>query len=339
MNVKVQFAPFVVGLIVIVLLHGGWRNWRGFAAFAVIALAVGLPWYVVHIHELGRLLSLASSGYGTTAALVPPTFSIDNLTWYFWSVLNSQLWAALFVLAAGGTLYTLVTVVRERGKHAARLEFLAGGFAAWFAITFITPKHDVRYGAPLLAFIAVIATGWISRLSARARAATIVLLVVGVSASTLGLNFGIGGEVVAHASWLPGGNEIVIASTTGFLVSAPSRDGDVPGMLEALRREGVRTVAWSFPQSRLSDFSWEGLEPLARIAKLTPALTQTLEFSHSASLATLIHQSVTKNGPPPCVRLSDGTGVWVVRYDTLSGVLALYCSTRHPSFYDLGSVG
>jgi 4-amino-4-deoxy-L-arabinose transferase-like glycosyltransferase len=339
MNVKVQFAPFVVGLILVVLLHGGWRNWRGFAAFALVALAVGLPWYVVHAGELGRLLELASSGYGTTPADVPPTFSIDNITWYFWSVLNSQLWVPLFVLAVGGSLYTLVTVVRERGAHVPRLELTAGAFTAWVAITFVTPKHDVRYGVPLIGFIAVLATGWLVRLPSRARIAMTALLVLGVCANTLGLNFGIGPQVIAHPDWLPGGDEIVLASTTGFLVSAPSRDGDVPGLLDALRREGLSGVDWSYQQSQLADFSWEGLEPLARIANLTAGLTRTLEFSNSPSIATLVHESVTSSDPAPCTRLSDGTGVWVVRYDSLARRLAFYCPTHRPHFYGPTATG
>ena len=343
-NIKVQFALFLVGLTIILLLHGGWRNWRGFAIFSAIALAVGLPWYIAHLSELGEMFELASSGPGTPAGNIPPTLSTDNLLWYFWSVLNSQLFVPLFLLALTGFAWTLVSVVRERARNAARFEFLTAGFAAWLVVTFVTPHHDIRYGLPLLAYLAVIGTGWIAHVPRAARIAAIVVLAIGVSANMLGIDFGVGSEVkVALATPLPsteqGPDRIVLYSTNGFLASAPSRDGDVPGLLEALHRAGVSTIAWSGEQSALPDFSSAGLTPLAQIARLTPVPTERLEYSRTASVATLIHEPASARTAPTCTRLSDGTGVWIARYDAGAGKLAFYCPTRHPQFYDPGGVG
>ncbi|HTA12195.1 MAG TPA: glycosyltransferase family 39 protein, partial [Solirubrobacteraceae bacterium] len=131
MNVKVQFATFLIGLIVIVLARGGWRNRRGLVAFAAVALVVGIPWYAAHVSELGKMFELASSGPGTPPGNIPPTFSTANLTWYFWSVLNGQLLLPLFLLAFIGTLYTIATLSRDRAKRGVRLELLWGGFLAW----------------------------------------------------------------------------------------------------------------------------------------------------------------------------------------------------------------
>jgi hypothetical protein len=47
---------------------------------------------------------------------------------------------------------------------------------------------------------------------------------------------------------------------------------------------------------------------------------------------------VSASGAPPCTRLSDGTGVWVVRYDAAAGKLAFYCPTRSPRYYDVGAI-
>jgi 4-amino-4-deoxy-L-arabinose transferase-like glycosyltransferase len=343
-NLKVQFALFLVGLVLIVLLHGGWRNWRGFAIFAVVALAVGLPWYIVHLSELKEMFDLASGGPGTPAGNIPARFSLDNLTWYFWNVLNSQLFAPLFIFAVVGTLWTTVNVVRDHGRQkGARLEFLLAGLVAWLVITFVTVHHDIRYGLPLLAFLSVLATGWIAELPRKACLVAGAMLVLSVAANTLGITFGVGREVkVALVRSLPrteqAPDQIVVYSTNGFLASAPSRDGDVPGLLEALQRNGVRVVTWSFEQSELPDFSFEGLLPLARIAKLSPEITQSPEFSSSASVATLVHRGVTGHTPPPCTWLSDGTGVWVVRYDAAAGKPALYCPARHPQFYGAGAI-
>jgi hypothetical protein len=342
-NIKVQFALFLVGLVLVVVLHGGWRNWRGLLLFAVVALVVGLPWYVEHASELKEMFELASSGPGTPVGNIPTTLSLDNLLWYFWSVLNSQLLAPLFVLAVTGIIWLLVAVVHERGRHAARLEFLVGGFAAWFVITFVTPHHDIRYGLPLVGLLAVVGTGWIACVSLRVRRVAIAVLVLGVAANTLGIDFGVGGEAkVALAQPLPGTEQapdrVVFFSTNGFLVAAPSRDGDVPGLLGALRREGVRGVTWSAAQSELPDFSSAGLVPLAQIARLSTTVTEKPEFSHTASVATLLHEAVSARNAPPCTRLSDGTGVWVVRYDATAGSLAFYCPTRSPRYYDAGAI-
>ncbi len=339
LNVKSQFPLFVIGLIAIALAHGGWRNKRGVLIFCAVAFVTGAPWYIVHIAELGSLLDIGGISSYTPTGTRSATLSAETLASYFWSVLDSQLLAPLFLLAAVGTVWTLFAVVHGRDERGARLEFLVGGCAAFVAITLV-PHHDIRYGLPLLAFSSVIATGWIASLPRAATLALSTMLILVVVANTLGITFGVGNDVsVTLPVTLAGDNQVAVYSTSGFLVSAPSRDGDVPGLLEALRREGVRTVTWSIGQSRAPDFSLEGLAPLSLFAKLNWAATPKVEFSHSASVATLIHEPVTADSPPACRRLSDGTGVWIVRYDALAAKLALYCPSRHPQFYDASVVG
>jgi 4-amino-4-deoxy-L-arabinose transferase-like glycosyltransferase len=341
-NLKVQFALFLMCLVLVLLVHGGWRNWRGFAIFTVVAMVFGLPWYIAHSSELKEMLELASSGGGTPPGNIPARFSTDNLLWYFWSVLNSQLFAPLFILMLTGTVWTIVAVIRDPRRHAARLEFLVAGAGAWFVITFITIHHDIRYGMPLLGYLAVLGTGWIACVSHKARAVGIAILACAVIANTLAINLGLGREVkVALASPVPeteqAPDRVVLYSPNGFLASAPIRDGDVPGLLEELHRAGVHAVAWSEGESLLKDFSAAGLIPLAQIAGLEPLLTRAPEYSNSPTIATLIHQSIGAHAPPVCARLSDGTGVWVVRYDSVARKLALYCPSRHPRYYDVGA--
>jgi hypothetical protein len=354
LNVKSQFAQFLAGLVLIVLLHGGWRNWRGFLTSCAVALVVGAPWYLVHFSELSYLLEVASTAAGTPPGNIPPTLTVTNFTWYFWSVLNAQVLAPLFLLVIGGTLWSFVTVARRPGGQGARLEFLAGGLIAWLIVT-LTPHHDIRYGLPLVGYVAVIATGWIAHIPRTPRIAAITVLVLGVCANTLGVTFGIGHEVkVALASPLSGNQEhpgrITLYTANGFLASGPRRDGDVPGLLNSLHREGVRTVTWGITQSRLPPFSFEGVQPLALMAGLNPVLTETPQFANSTSVATLLHQPIAAGAPPPCTRVSGGisvwvyrvsevSGIWVVRFDPAAHKLALYCPSRHPQYYDVGAVG
>jgi 4-amino-4-deoxy-L-arabinose transferase-like glycosyltransferase len=369
MLIKVQFALYIASLVLLVLLGGGWRNLRGIAAFVAVAVVVGAPWYIDHISLLSSMLEVASAHPTNTSVAVPPptgnippTLSIKNFLWYFWSVLNLQLLPVLFILAAGGTLWLAFTLARggqtaplqARSTRRLRLELLAAGFLTWLIIT-ITPHHDVRYGMPLLAYIAIVATGWIVFLPRAARLAAITLLAIGVGVNTLGVTFGVGREsTIGLASRLPADQQlpdrVILYPTSGFLSAGPLRDGDVPGLLEALHRNGVRTVSWSIEQSRLADFSFEGLLPLARIAGLQAAITGKLEFSRSPQVATLIHEQIAANAPPPCTRVkeitevwvtrgeTDVTGVWVARFDPAAHKLALYCPTRQPQYYAVGKV-
>lgn len=336
--VKVQFPFFVLGIVLCALALGGWRNWRGFSRFAVVAVALGAPWYVDHLSELSTIGRLAGAKSGAVPANLPPTVSIDNLTWYLWTILDFQLLLPLFALLVGGFLWTTVALARGRGERLGeRLQFVVGGIVAWLAIT-LTPHHDIRYGMPLLPYMAVIATGWIVSLPVVARRVAVGVLVAGVALNTFSTTFGAGGEVSVAVAWqasstyaLP--TSIVLYSSSGFLVSGPKRDGDVPGLLRALRRDGVRTVEWSAQESRAPDFSSEGLEPLALIARLTPVVTRGLRFGDSSSVATFVHRPISLHGPPPCATLSDGTGVYVVRFDPAAGRRMFYCPSRHPAYY------
>jgi 4-amino-4-deoxy-L-arabinose transferase-like glycosyltransferase len=347
---KVQYPSFVMGIVLIALLRGGWRNRRGLLTFAAAALVVGAPWYLDHLSQFSTFVEVATAPPIVVPGDIPATFSIANLTWYFWNILNSQLLVPLFALLLGGMAWMIVTLIRHHREassadervHAARLEFLVGAFVAWLDIT-LTPIHDVRYGIPLLPYLAVIATGWIVFLPRPARRCALAVLALGVIANVLGTTFGLGNTVqVALVHRPPTGEQqadrVTFYSTAGFLVAGPRRDGDVPGLLEALRREGVSVVAWMRSQGTAPDFSSEGLLPLTRIAKLSHVLTETPEYSRYAKAATLIHQNVSATTPPACTRLSDGTGVWVVRHDDATGRLALFCPTRRPRFYDSGMI-
>jgi 4-amino-4-deoxy-L-arabinose transferase-like glycosyltransferase len=334
--VKVQFPFFLAGIVLAALLGGGWRQWRGLAAFALVALVVAAPWYIDHISELSTITKLAGTSSGAVAGNLPPTFSTANLTWYFWSTLNSQLLAPLFILVAGGTVWTIRALVRREEMSAPRLEFLMGGFVAWLAIS-LTPHHDIRYDMPLMAYLAVVGSGWIVHLPRAARLAGAGVLVLAVLANTLGNTFGVGGQVEAKLVSSPPTTQaypdrVVLYSNKGFLVAGPQRDGDVPALLSALRSEGVEIVIFNPSQIEGADFSGEGLGPLAMIAGLLPSVETSL-VNQSPAAAYVVHQSIMPHSPPACTSLSDGTGVWVLRRTADSGNVQFYCPYRHPQYY------
>jgi hypothetical protein len=271
---------------------------------------------------------------------VQPTLSGSNLLWYFWITLNSLLLAPLFLLVLGGSIWTIIALYRREEARAARVEFLVGGFLAWLAIT-LTPHHDIRYDESLLPYLAVVGTGWIVHLPRTARLAAAGVLVVAVAANTLGSTFGVGGQVEAKLAGFPAttdlaSNRIVLYSNQGaFGVAGPQRDGDVPGLLRALQRNGVRVIKWGVKESSEPDFSSEGLIPLAMIAGLAPT-SSTLTLTGNPMNAILVHQPITIGAPATCTSLSDGTAVWVLRANpTFSGRRELYCPFPHPHYYPL----
>jgi 4-amino-4-deoxy-L-arabinose transferase-like glycosyltransferase len=365
--VKVQYPPFVAGIVITALLRGGWHNRRSLLIFAAIAFVIAAPWYLDHLAQLATFTRDAGPHEGVPVGDTPATLSLANFAWYFWNMLDSQFLAPLFALIVGGTAWMIVTLLRhrreawgpavagptvpevgpsnrqrkqDRGPFGARLEFFIGAVVAWALIT-VTPSHDIRYAIPMMPYLAVIATGWIVYLPRAARFIAIAVVVLGVSANTLSTTFGVGGAAaVALTHPLPAGeehaDEIRFYTSEGFLVAGPRRDGDIPGLLEALHREGVQEIIWGLEQSRLPDFSFEGLYPLSRIAGLIPAMTENPEFSNSPRIATLIHEAVSSHAPPPCARVTDGTGVWVVRYDSSLHRPGLYCPSRRPQFYEPG---
>jgi len=334
--VKVQFPFFLAGIVLTALARGGWRNWRGLAIFAGIALVVGAPWYIDHLSEFGTIAKLAGTHSGAVSGNLPPTFSTANLTWYFWSTLNSQLYAPLFALALAGAIWTILALVRSSEMRGPRLEFVIGGLVAWLAIT-LTPHHDIRYDLPLMPYLAVIGTGWIVHLPRIPRLALGALLVLAVAANTLSTTFGVGGQVEAKLVSSPPSTEafpdrVVLYSNHGFLVAGPQRDGDVPGLLNALRGAGVKVVAFYENQLEAADFSGEGLGPLAMIAGLRPSIETSLPTTTEEAV-TFLHGPIVSASPAPCTVLDDGTGVWLLRRDPRSGTVVYYCPSRPRRYY------
>jgi 4-amino-4-deoxy-L-arabinose transferase-like glycosyltransferase len=333
--VKAQFPLYVIGIVLAALAFGGWRNWRGLAVFAALAFIIGAPWYIDHFSNLSEIWRLA--GVNAAPGNAPPILSTANLLWYFWNTLNSLLLAPLFLLVLGGSIWTIIALYRREEARALRLEFLAGGFIAWLAIS-LTVHHDIRYSMPLLPYLAVLGTGWIVHLPRAARLATAAVLVLAVAANTLGSTFGVGGQVEAKllspSTTDPLSNRIVLYSNQGALgVAGPRRDGDVPGLLRALHSSGVRVVNWSAKESSGPDFSSEGLKPLAMIAGLELG-SRTLTLMGNPGNAVLVHDPVAIGAPAACTRLSDGTGVWVLRANpTFSGRRELFCPFPRPHYY------
>jgi 4-amino-4-deoxy-L-arabinose transferase-like glycosyltransferase len=344
MLTKEPFAFFVAGVIGVVLVRGGWREWRGLLAFTLVALALALPWYIhyfSHVKALAEGAALASKYQYETRGIAPARFSGANLTWYFWNIANFQLYAPLFGFALVGGVWTIVGFARRRPISPLAWELTVGALVGWLAIT-ETYVHDTRYSMPLLLYLAVFGSGWIVRLPRMGRLIGTGALVLVVTANTLATSFGVGGVLKAT---LPGANSepletpgvVTFYSNTGFLVAGPHRDGNVLGLMQALRRNGVRVITWiniaseEPPPELTPTFSSAGLEAFALIAGLKLAK----RVPSTPSEATLGHGPVEAAHSPPCVTLSDGSGVWVRIGSPNARGIQYYCPFRHPAYYTI----
>lgn len=156
---------FIAGPILIALLRGGWRSWRGILACAILAGVIAGPWYVSHLGQI-RLESASDELTKTSAYASPPRFSRESLTWYFWNALNIQILLPLCAFFAIGVLMTLHDWLPRPKASDLRIDLLAGCFLGWLGATMIVHK-DPRYSLPELVYIAVLGSGWVATLARR----------------------------------------------------------------------------------------------------------------------------------------------------------------------------
>jgi 4-amino-4-deoxy-L-arabinose transferase-like glycosyltransferase len=240
---------FVAGVVLVTAIRGGWRAWRGFAVFAIVAFAIAMPWYIHNFSLVHGLAQVSLESRGVTQGIAPPQLSTANLLWYFWNIANFQIYVPLFAFSIIGGIWTIVGFARRRPVSPLAWELTIGAFVAWLAIT-ETYVHDTRYGMPLLLYLAVFGSCWIGSLRGRiGRTVATSALVLFAIANTLGLSFGVGQNVRIT---LPGAEPhlldtpglLTFYTHEGFLVAGPHRDGDVFALMQALRRKGVREVLW-----------------------------------------------------------------------------------------------
>jgi 4-amino-4-deoxy-L-arabinose transferase-like glycosyltransferase len=321
---KEQFPMYVAGLVAVATARGGWRNVRGLAVFAGIALLVASPWYVVQADRISALWRAAGRGDGflfpVSPNARPPLLSTANLGWYGWATLNGLLFAPLAAFAVVGVV-SAAWRLREAAARASVVPELLGGLGgSWLLLTLMTHK-DMRYALPMIAYLAVLGTAWILRLRLRLRAVATVGLAAAVIATTVGATFGIGGDIPAR---LPGNlgapdgigvpprGTVVVYANHDYLVSGPRRDADLLAMLRGLERTGLRKVYWDPAAARPEhvDFNGAGLTVLARIAGMSVADRVANEVI-LPRYVLLMYQPAPP-GTHPCVRFSSGMGVWAL---------------------------
>jgi 4-amino-4-deoxy-L-arabinose transferase-like glycosyltransferase len=322
MLVKQTSVIFLGGFLLVVLLRGGWRHWRGLLPFVIAGGIVCLPWYIQHFSELRGLTEGAtgaptpggSSGGAAAASYVtPPRYSGKNVAWYAYDLLNVQLLAPLFVAFVAGTIAALVRFVRERRPEDPTPELVIGGLIAYLGCTYISLK-DPRYTLPAMVFVAALATGWVPSLRGRARLIAAAALVACAAITFAGTSFGIGREIAIRLPGSPptllGERSIRIYRPDGYLAAAPRDDSAVPRLMRTLEARGITTMELD-PGG---DATWNtnGLEllmgeyGLSRPASYDPAHL-------SPDTVFLTRHLLGPGAPKPCGRISGGWGVYMIK--------------------------
>jgi hypothetical protein len=338
MLTKESLALFVIGPLAVTIIRGGWRNWQGLLVFGAVLFIVAGPWYINDYSQVQAIgTGAANSGTIGKTPLAPHRFSSDNLQWYAWSLLGNQLFLPLFLLATVGWVWTLVGFIRRRWVSPLAPELAVGALVAWFGLT-QTFVHDNRYGMSLLVYAAVFGSFWIVRLPRPGRIAGTLALVLITIANTLASTFGVGGiwhVTLPHAlqreSIQP--NSATLYSNEGYLVpAAPYRGGDMLATLKALKQDGVKIILW-LPSEAPNDNAYiEGLVPLTMFANLEAEQFKTGN-GLGPGVAVFDHESLGKETVPPCVKLPDGTAVWIRRGNPFAPGARDFCPSHKPRFY------
>jgi len=342
---KETFVLFVGGLVVVVVLRGGWRNWRGLLAFVIIGGGLGLPWYINHLSQLNVLTQgatgtgVASGNASAGAGITPSRYTASNIDWYFWDMVNHQLLVPLTLFFLAGTAISLRRFVRHRSPNDLTPELFIGGLVGYLGVTYINLK-DPRYSLPDLVYAAVLGTGWLATAHVRARRWLTGAFGVVVAANVVALSFGFGPTLSVTFPGAPspsinGARVITFYSPNGWLRSGPVRDGDVLGLLKGLKRMGFKEVEFDGGSTNIADFSQNGLGVLSIESGLPEPPSYNLAALGPGD-AFVLRRFVQPGDPPPCQRMVDGSGIYVEVTNPISGpfeVMRFVCPGRHPAYY------
>jgi hypothetical protein len=269
--VKTPALLFLAGPVAVMLIGGGWRRWRNLLIAASLGLVVAAPYYLVHLDDLigASEESTIAGNLGAPAAGLDADsrFSLDNLIYYGWVGINLQYFLPLLALFAVG----LVAAVREVRHRRHLPELLAGLVVGYLGATLILSIRDPRYSLPLIAYVAVIATGWIAVtkrtvLGAVGVAVLAAAVCLNVAAATVdGVpNAGISlpGDSPSPADITQPGR-LTVLDGRGYVVGPPRPDPFWGRLLEAAEREGLDSAELSVRESPMWGTDTIGFDVLA----------------------------------------------------------------------------
>jgi hypothetical protein len=342
--VKGTFVLFVAGLLLVLVLRGGWRQWKNVLLFGVVLSALVLPWYIEHYSDLTAMtagattIERADKWYGSVE--FPDRWTVENFTWYFWNLINNQLYLPLTMFFFAGLVAAVVALTRRIRTSPARTEpsastrylpeLLAGGLVGYLGLSYIN-LDDPRYTFPCLVYIALIGTWWIVELRRRWLTVATVGLVCVFCVNTAVLNLGLGHTVrITTPKSVPSPiaeYSAMVVSPAGYIEGAPRRDGLRPDMLELLRKaraDGAEKVIFQPETLNAGGTNLFALGIVARMADLyVPGYTPDLMGPKDVYV---FRGSPAQFKKPVCIdaKAGDGTGIYMTKGPPVAGN-PLYC--------------
>jgi 4-amino-4-deoxy-L-arabinose transferase-like glycosyltransferase len=308
---KQNFPLFVAGLLLVVLLRGGWRHWRGLLVLVAVFAVVTATWYWSEISRTIDLVQGASgapAGSAAPGAATPIRWTAKNLGWYAWSLLNFSVLVPLTLASAAGGIAVAVRWARTRAKADPTPELLAGLIVAYAALTWIQLK-DPRYGLPLLPYLAVFAGGGAVLLRSRARAVAVAAIAGVALVNVVGAVTAWGSAVQVD---LPGATvtnmrHAVVYAPGGWISGPPEHSDAVVEVMRAAKAGGIEKIAFD-PGAQQPHFNHPGLDVASREAGIPIAIPFDPANPRYAMIA---NHNPPVPGRPPCGTLDDGTGIYL----------------------------
>ena len=238
---------FLAGPAAVMLIGGGWRQWRNLLIGAGVALLVAGPYYLINLDEFistSETTTIAGNTGATGGASLAaePRFSFDNFAYYGWVGVNLQYFVPLLALLGAG----LVHALREIRRRPYVPELVAGLVVGYLAPMLVLSIRDPRYTLPLVVYVAVIATGSI----AVTRRAVLAAIGAAVRRGRGRQRCRGGHRRRAHGPDLDPGDSpaeeiqpgrLTFMDGRGYVVGPPRPDPFWDRMLTAAEREGVET--------------------------------------------------------------------------------------------------
>lgn len=316
---------FLGGLLLAVVVRGGWRNRGGLLVFSLALFDVAGIWYALHFSQLTETFR-SIGGWAGNSIQAPPVWSLRNASWYFWDLVNEQTLTPFAVVFIVGCVIAITRVLRSHAARQSYLpELLIGALVSYLGMTYLTHK-DPRYTLPALVYVAVLATFWIPAV-ARPWLRRGLIATVGALAAInfVGMSFGIGGVSARAMVPLPGAQNSIIYpgnltlyEDTGWVRGGPEHNGDPLRLMQQLRATGVRAIAID-PSATQVDFSTAGLLPLAE----TEGIAVVSLDSYRSGDRYLLLRRVGAGDPPPCQWIRGSDSVVEQQSGTRLGVYVL----------------
>jgi hypothetical protein len=340
MLIKPIAPVFILGPLALMLIRGGWRRWRSVALLAGAAAVVAAPHFLANLGEYVRLSGEAAVGstdpwtqaFGWTFDGAS-RFGLESMTWYGWAAVNTQYLLPLLGMFAVGLLASAT-----RFRHRRHVPDLLAGLAIGYLAMTLLAVHDPRYTLPLVVFVAVIATGWITHTHrAWLAAAGLGMLGVGVAlnlAASLGL---IGTLKVTlpgdDASDLIHPGALTIADKRGYVVGEPRRDPVWEELFTTARETGVETARIDVQEAAMWGTDTAGFDAMAdQHGIATPAFDPGAEDDPDLVVTTWWTSDeffITQRGlDPPCAHIREGVAGPANPADPNEGVILSILAER-----------